>query len=155
MKKLILLPAIILAALACHAQDKVETHMLTYDPDNFKIIPDKFFEMGIPLLALLVILNTIVLLIKNRAEQRLKLKMLEKDISEDTLIVIFKESNTVARLQPLKWFLFTFASALFFLTIHVCRNYLINQSGWLAVSIFLLYISAAFFIYYQILSRKQ
>ena len=48
---------------------------------------------------------------KNKAENQLKLKMLEKNISEETIIKIFKESNAIVKLQPLKWFLFTLAMA--------------------------------------------
>ncbi|HZV69495.1 MAG TPA: hypothetical protein VFG10_08125 [Saprospiraceae bacterium] len=41
-----------------------------------------------------------------------------------------------------------------FLIIHVLRDYLMNQSGYLAVGIVLLCMSAAFLIYYRMLSNK-
>ena len=101
-----------------------------------------------------LLLNTLISILKNRAEQQLKLKIIEKGVSEETLVKIFKESNTIVKLQPLKWFLFSIATATALVTIHFSRNYLVNQSGYLAVGIFLLFISAAFLIYYNILSKK-
>lgn len=138
----------------CFGQDTVENHTLNYDPDKLKIIPDKVFEFGIPLLLIFLLLNTLVSILKSRAEQQLKLKMIEKGVSDETLIKIFKESNAIAKLQPLKWFLFSIASAIALVAIHFSRNYLVNQSGYLAVGIFLLFLSAAFLIYYSILTRK-
>lgn len=154
-KKILLTTGMFLIEALCFAQDKVETHTLNYDPDRLKIIPDKVFEFGIPLLFIFLLLNTIVSILKNRAEHQLKLKMLEKGISDETLLKIFKESNVITKLQPLKWFLFSLASAVSLLAIHFSRNYLLNQSGYLAVGILLFFISIAFFIYYNILKNKQ
>ena len=142
------------ANIVCIAQDKIENNALNYDPHKLKIIPDKVFEFGIPLFFIFLLLNAITTILKNRAENQLKLKMLEKGASEETLIKIFKESNVIVKLQPLKWFLFTFATSVALLIIHFIRNYLVNQSGYFAVGIFFLLISAAFLIYYNILSRK-
>ena len=154
-KKVIITIGVLLANCICFAQDKVETHTLNYDPEKLKIIPDKVFEFGIPLLFIFLLLNTVVSILKNRAENQLKLKMLEKEVSEETLIKIFKESNAIAKLQPLKWFLFSFAMAISLLIIHFGREFLVNQSGYLAVGIFLLFLSTAFYIYYRILQNKQ
>ena len=154
LRKILITLGVLLSNLIGFAQDKVDIHTLNYDPESLKIIPDKFFELGIPLLVIFILLNTIIAVLKNRAEQQIKLKMIEKGVSEDALIKIFKESNAVAKLQPLKWFLFIFGTALALLCIHFTRDFLINQSGYLAVGIFLLFISAAFFIYYTILSKK-
>ncbi|MCX6303500.1 MAG: hypothetical protein NT040_00890 [Bacteroidetes bacterium] len=153
-KQITITMGVLLSNFICFAQDKVDTHTLNYDPESLKIIPDKYLEIGIPLLAIFFLLNAVIVVLKNRAEQRLKLKMIEKGVSEDALIKIFKESNAIAKLQPLKWFLFIFSIALAFLCIHFTRDFLINQSGYLAVGIFLLFISAAFIIYYNILSKK-
>jgi len=154
LRKILITLGVLLSNLIGFAQDKVDIHTLNYDHESLKIIPDKFFELGIPLLVIFILLNTIIAVLKNRAEQQIKLKMIEKGVSEDALIKIFKESNAVAKLQPLKWFLFIFGTALALLCIHFTRDFLINQSGYLAVGIFLLFISAAFFIYYTILSKK-
>jgi len=153
-RKILITIGVLLSNLICFAQNKVETHTLNYDRESLKIIPDKFFEIGIPLLIIFILLNTLIAVLKNRAEHQLKLKMIDKGVSEDALIKIFKESNLMAKLQPLKWFLFIFGTALALLCIHFTRDFLVNQSGYLAVGIFLLFISAAFFIYYNILSKK-
>ena len=152
-KKIIMLVSLLPLTAFCFAQDTTRT-TLNYDPERLKIIPDKVFEFGVPLFFIFLLLNTIVTILKNRAEHQLKLKIIEKDVPEETLIKIFKESNAIAKLQPLKWFLFTFAIAIALFVIHLCRNFLIDQSGYLAVGIFLLFISTAFFIYYNILSKK-
>jgi len=153
-RKILITMGVLLSNLICFAQDNGETHTLNHDPENLKIIPDKFFEIGIPLLIIFILLNTLIAILKNRAEHQLKLKMIDKGVSEDALIKIFKESNLMAKLQPLKWFLFTFSTAIALLCIHFTRSFLINQSGYLAVCVFLLFISAAFIIYYNILSKK-
>ena len=136
------------------AQDTIEYHTLNYDPDKLKIIPDKVFEFGIPLLFIFLVLNTIITILKNKAEHQLKLKLIETGVSEDALVKIFKESNAIAKLQPLKWFLFSFAIGISLLVIHLCKGYLTNQSGYLATGIILTSISIAFFIYYQLLNKQ-
>ncbi len=153
-KKIFTTMTLLPASLICFAQDKVETHTLNYDPEKLKILPDKVFEVGLPMLFLFILLNTIVSILKNRAENKLKLKMVEKEVSEETLIKVFKESNVIARIQPLKWFLFTSAMAISLIIIHFSREYLIYKSGYLALGIFLLFLSIAFLIYYRILQNK-
>ena len=153
-KKILITGFVLLINSICLAQANPETHILNYDPDKLKIIPDKIFELGLPLLFIFLLLNTIVAVLKNRAEQQLKLKMIEKGVSEETLIKIFQESNAISRLQPLKWFLFSLAAGIALLVIHFSRDYLVNQSGYMAIGIFLLFMSAAFLIYYTLLSRK-
>jgi hypothetical protein len=146
--------ALLLVTAICNAQDTLVNHTLTYDPDKLKLIPDKVFEFGIPMLFLFLLLNTIVTVLKNRADQQLKLKMLEKGIAEETLIQIFKESNAVLKLQPLKYFLFSSSLGISFIIIHFCKDFLINQSGYFALGIILLFTSLAFFIYYRVLQNK-
>ena len=141
-------------SLISFGQDKIESNTLYYDPDKYKVIPDKVVEIGIPFLIIFLLLNTIVNILKNRAEHQLKVKMIEKGISETSLIAIFKESNAIAKLQPLKWFLFSLAMSISLLIIHFNKNYLINQSGYLAIGIILFFNSVAFLIYYYILAKK-
>ncbi|HEX8332086.1 MAG TPA: hypothetical protein VF622_05660 [Segetibacter sp.] len=136
------------------AQDRIEHHTLNYDPDKLKIIPDKVFEFGVPLLFIFLLLNSIISILKNKAEHQLKLKIIEKDVSEDALVKIFKESNAIAKLQPLKWFLFSFSVGISLFVIHLCKSYLRDQSGYLATGIILTSISIAFFIYYQVLNKQ-
>jgi hypothetical protein len=141
--------------LCAYGQDKTITRNLDYDPDKFKIIPDKVFEMGVPLLFLFFVIQALLAFAKMRSENQLKLKMIEKGISEETLIEIFKESNAITKLQPLKWFLFALATGLALIIIHFSRNFLVNESGYLAIGIILLLNAAAFAVYYHILSRKH
>ncbi len=152
--KIIIITCALLTNVICFAQDKMGTTAFNHDTEKLRIIPDKFFEIGIPMLIIFFLLNTLISVLKNRAEHQLKLKMIEKGVSEDTLIRIFKESNAISRLQPLKWFLFTLCSALALLIIYLFSGLFNNQSGYLAVAIFLFFISAAFLIYYKILSKK-
>jgi hypothetical protein len=152
--KIIITVFALLTNIMCIAQGRTGTTALDYDTEKLRVIPDKFFEIGIPLLIIFFLINTLISVLKNRAEHQLKLKMIEKGISEDTLIRIFKESNAISRLQPLKWFLFTLCSALGILVIYLFRDLFNNQSGYLAVAIFLFFISAGFLIYYKILSKK-
>lgn len=154
MKKLAIVPALFLTFTA-FAQDVVEHNTLTYDPERYKIIPDKVFEIGIPLLIVFLLINAIVTIIRNRAEHQLKLRMIEKGVSEETLVKIFKESNAIIALQPLRLFLFTAALALSFFIIHLLKEYLLAQgSGYLPVAIILFFTSVAFFIYYRLLQRR-
>jgi hypothetical protein len=117
-------------------------------------MPDKVFEFGIPMLFLILLLNAIVTVLKNRADHQLKLKMVEKGIADETLTQIFKESNAVLKLQPLKYFLICSSLGISFIIIHFCQDFLINKSGYFALGIILLLTSIAFFIYYNILSKK-
>ena len=127
----------------------------TYDPHLQKIIPDKVFEFGVPFLLIFLLLNTIVTVMKNRAEHQLKLRMIEKGVSEETLIKIFGQAGNLAALQFLKWFLFMAATGIALLVIHFLKTYLTNQSGYLAIGIILLLNAVAFIMYYNILTRKK
>jgi len=134
MKKKLLSAAVLLLMISTGcAQDTVH-NTLDYDPDKFKIIPDKVFEIGVPLLFLFLLLNVMVSVIKTRAANRLTERMIEKGISEDTLIKIFKDQHAITKLQPLKWFLFSLATAAGLITIHLLRVYIINQSGYRMLS---------------------
>jgi hypothetical protein len=154
MKKIIVLISLFSAPLFLAAQDGDAARQLNYDPHAMKVIPDKVFEFGIPMLLIFLFLNTIVVVLKNRAEHQLKLKMIDKGVSEESLVKIFRESNAIVKLQPLKWFLFALATGVALLIIHLSRSWLASQSGYLAVSILLLCNAAAFFTYYKILSKK-
>jgi hypothetical protein len=153
-KKLIAIGSLLLMMTVTYAQDGPQTHTLDYDPDKFKIIPDKVFEIGLPLFFLFLLLNTIVSVMKNRAANRLTEKMIDKGIGEQTLQQLSRDQHVVTKLQPLKWFLFSFAVATGLITIHLLRTYLINQSGYLAMGILLFYLSIAFLIYYRMLSKR-
>ncbi len=153
-KQYVLAIPFLMVTAICNAQDTVVHNTLTYDPDKLKLIPDKVFEFGIPMLFLILLLNTIVTVLKNRADQQLKLKMVEKGIADETLIRVFKESNAVLKLQPLKYFLICLSLGISFIIIHFCKEVLVNQSGYFALGIILVFTSIAFFIYYRILQNK-
>jgi hypothetical protein len=137
------------------AQETFTKHELSYNPDIIKLIPDKVLEFLVPMVLIFIILNSMVSVLKNRAEHRLKLKIIEKGVTEESLIRIFKESNAIARLLPLKWFLFSLANGLAILIIYLFKSYLINQDGFLQIGIILLFNSLASFIYYKILSGEK
>lgn len=151
-KKILFTTGFVLLNTLCFAQNKVRTD--TIPTEEFKIIPDKVFEMGIPLLFLFLLITAIISYGKHRAENQLKLKMIEKDISEESLLKIFKESNAIAKLQPLKWFLFSLATGLSVLTIYLCRKFMNDSAGYLALSIIILFNAIASLIYYNILSKR-
>lgn len=156
LKKFFLLACTFGIQLTAFAQNGANNMPPEYwDPNYHKIIPDKVIEIGGPLLFLFMLANLLVTILKNRAEHQLKIKMLDRGVSEETLIQMFKENNAIARFQPLKWCLFSFAFAIALIIIHLNRAYLLNQSGYLAVAIMLLCMSIAFFIYYRMLSNKS
>lgn len=119
-----------------------------------KIFPDKLTEMLVPLVFLFLVLNLLVTVLKNRAELRLKERMVEKGISEEALAEIFGDAKAMRRMQPLKWFLFTLANGLVLVLIHFLQAWLAGQSGYLAAGLILLFNATAFFIYYRLISRK-
>ena len=129
-------------------------NQLNYDPDKAKVIPDKVIEFGIPLLIILLVLNTLVTIMKNRADHQLKLRMIEKGVSEETLVRVFSETKMFTRLQPIKWFLFCFATSVSFAVIHLFREWLKGQPGFMAVAILLFFNAIAFLVYYRILNKK-
>lgn len=135
------------------AQDGVITGTPPYDP-NAKIIPDKVFEIGIPLMVLYLIANTIVSIFRIKAENKLKEKALDKGISEATLIALFQDDKKMARFLYLKWFLVLAALGVSLIYIHILAQFVKLSSGYLALGLITLFISIAFLIYYRII-RKQ
>ena len=154
MKKVLLKSALItvgmMLSVCAMAQEQV-TNVLTYDPDHYKIIPDKVFEFGVPLLILFLISNTVLTMLRIREESRLKEKALEKGISEPTLIELFREDKKMMRTVYLKWTLVLAALAIALLYIHFMRQLLNWSSGYLALGFIALFLSIAFFIYYRII----
>jgi hypothetical protein len=154
-ESLLVIPFLLLTAL-CNAQDTLVQNTQT-NTDKLKVIPDKVFEFGLPMLFLIILLSIIVTVLKNRADHQLKLKLIEKGVADETLIQIFKESTTILKLQPLKYF-FLFASlSISFFIIHFTyeeRDISANQSGYYSLGVIFLLTSIAFIVYYKILQRK-
>ncbi|HYG02266.1 MAG TPA: DUF6249 domain-containing protein [Chryseosolibacter sp.] len=144
-----------LATSIVFAQDKNITTTDALEMGRAKIVPDKVYEIGIPLLFIFIVLNTLVHYLKNRAEHQLKMKMIEKGISEESLIKIFQESNAITRLQPLKWFMFSLATGLALTTVYVVGMLYPDSSGYIPTAIILLFISGAFLAYHRILSKHN
>lgn len=152
MKNFSIMTAIsMLCALSVIAQDQSGPAGLRADA---QLIPDKFLEAVVPLVFVLLFLNLLVEILKHRAETKLKVKMVEAGVSEESLVAIFRESNAILRLQPLKWALFALAGALALITIDLFRESLLRHSGYLPVGIILLFIASALFVYHRVLSKK-
>jgi hypothetical protein len=128
-------------------------HERVYDPHLNKIIPDKVFEFGVPLLILFLIANTILGVFRIREESRLKEKALEKGISEPTLIELFRDDKKMVRYVYLKWTLVLAALGAALLYVHFLHEFLNMSSGYLALGFIALFLSGAFFIYYRIIRK--
>lgn len=139
---------------ASFAQDTAAGTAAQYDPHLHKVLPDKILEIGLPLLFLYLLLNTVASVLRNRADARMKTAMIERGVSEATLVEIFSKSDVLLKLQPLKFFLYSLALGLSFFYLHFASPYLGNQSGYLGLGIILLFTSLAAYIYYRILLRK-
>ena len=143
-----------IAGLVSVAQDVNRTIIDTYDPHKNKIIPDKVFEIGLPLLAIVFLVNSLVTILKNRTESRLKEKALDKNLSEATLIALFQQDASGKKENYLKWFLLLFFLSLSFISVHFLAQIPSFRSGYLSVGVITLFLSIAFFIYYRIMRRN-
>lgn len=139
--------------LPLHAQDTVRVREVI-DPYNTKIIPDKVFEMGIPLLLLFLIINSVISVFKIKAETRLKEKALDKGISESTLIELFRDDKVMMRNNYLKWFLVLAFLGIALIYIHMLNEYVRMAGSYLSLGLIALFVSIGLFIYYRI-TRKQ
>lgn len=151
-KALITLSTILFSAISyvSTAQDTVyNTLPPGYDPDRDKIIPDKVFEIGLPLLFLFLLANAIVTIFKIRAENKLKEKVLDKQISESTLITLFSEDKSLVKYNYLKWFLILAALGISFIILPVTPG-----QGYMPLGIISLLLSFAFLAYYLIIRNK-
>jgi hypothetical protein len=117
-------------------------------------LPDKFFEFGVPLLVVFLVLDAVVSLLKQRGEVQLKKTAIEKGVSEEGLARLFAASDRVARLQPLKWFLLALSVGLSLVLIYFLRSFLGAGSGYLIVGIVLVFAAGSFYAYYRILEAR-
>ena len=146
--------SLLLITATTFAQDVVRMVPAGYDPDRDKLLPDKVFEIGAPLLILFFIVNGIVTVFKMRAENHLKEKALDRQLSEPTLIALFAEDKSGAKYTYLKWFLILAASGLSLVFLYFLSRYSGTRSPYLAMGIVTLFLSVAFLIYYRIISNK-
>jgi hypothetical protein len=145
---------VIMNGLSAKAQDTVRIRELYNDPSRHQIIPDKAFELGVPLLLIILIINAVISVFKIRTEARLKEKALDKGISEPTLIELFRDDKTMMRNIILKWFLVLAFLGVALIYIHMLDQYVHMSSGYLALGSISLFVSIALLIYYRI-TRKQ
>jgi len=149
MKKnfLLIAPILLLSGMSniCFSQDTLHRIIPpVYDPHYDKIVPDKVFEIGLPLLVLFLISNAVVNIFKVRAEARLKEKALDKQLSEQTLIALFSQDKSLVKYSYLKYFLILAALGLSFLAIQFLATTSVLRSGYLAVGIMALFMSSLF-----------
>jgi hypothetical protein len=151
----VFLTALLLSTSLISFAQKV-THILPegYDPDKNKIIPDKVFEIGLPLLVLFVLANSIVSVFRIRAENRLKEKAFDKELSEATLVTLFAEDKNILKYSYLKWFLVLASLGLSFLFLYFLDQLTGTRSGYLAMGIITVFLSISFLIYYNIIKDK-
>lgn len=139
----------------CSGQDS-SSNTFTYglDPHYDKLVPDKIFEIGLPLLVLFLISNAVVNIFKIRAENKLKEKAMDKELSEATLISLFSYDKTMARYSYLKWFLILAALGVSFTIIQLYGKTNSVRSGYMFIGILALCMSLAFLIYFLIIRKK-
>lgn len=125
-----------------------------YDPHYDKIIPDKVFELGLPLLLLFIIANTIMSVFKIKADNKLREKAIDKGISEPTLVSLFAEDNHLYKYVFFKWFLILAAFGLSLIFIYFLFHLTRIRSGYLAIGIITLFMSFAFLIYSNRLQKR-
>jgi hypothetical protein len=118
------------------------------------LLPDKFFEFGVPLVIVFLVLDAIISLLKLRDEVKLKKTAIEKGISEEGLARLFAASDRIARLQPLKWFLLALSVGLALILVYFLRSFLGVGSGYLVAGIVLVFAAAGFYSYYRILEAR-
>lgn len=143
-----------MGSAASFAQDTAVNTAIPYDPHLHKALPDKVLEIGLPLLFLYLLLNTVAAVLRSRSDARLKATMIERGVSEETLVRIFSKSDVLLKLQPLKFFLYSLALGVSFVYLHFSTPFIGNGGGYFGLGIILLFTSLAAYIYYRILQRK-
>jgi hypothetical protein len=125
-----------------------------YDPDRHKLIPDKVFEIGLPLLFLFLLANAIVTIIKIRAENRLREKILDKQVSEEAMLTLFTK-EPANKYVYLKWFLILAAIGISFIMLRMLAFAPGMDQGYMSMGVIALNLSLAFLIYYIIINKKE
>lgn len=136
------------------AQDSLRTAYYRVDPNAYKPIPDKVFEFGIPVLLILLVLNSLVTIFRIRSESQLKEKAIDKGISEPTLVALFKEDRSMIKYSYLKWFLVLAAIGVSLIYIHFLAQFVKISSGYFSLGVISLLVSISLLIYYRIIRKK-
>ncbi len=141
MKKLFLLiyPA---ASLTINAQQSIAN-------SNNKIIPDKYFEIGIVLLVAWLAINFIMKFLKTLLDNRIKYKMIEKGVSEEMVEKVLFTDKTEAKHLAYKWFLLLAGLALGLFIISILPQ------GIFSIGIVLLTTALSHLAFYNYLKRQE
>jgi hypothetical protein len=73
------------------------------NPAYQRRVPDRVFEMGIPLLVILAFLYVIVLIFRIMSDNKMKARLIEKGISEDTIKLLVENGRRKLSLEAFKW----------------------------------------------------
>jgi hypothetical protein len=117
------------------------------DSDN-GISTTKLFEIMIPSACLLIFFIVVLAIYRIQANKQLKIKLIERGISEENLVQLFKTSTIESVFGALKWAL---------VLIGLGAGLAVSQSfgfGALSFGIVTIFAGIGFFLYYLII-RKQ
>lgn len=140
MKVKTLLTGIVLSPLISAAQAQ--------DPAYQHAVPDKAFEIAIPVLLILAILNALVSIFRIKAENKVRQQLIDKGVSDDNLKQMLLNGNQRIRLETLKWGLMIGCTGV---GLFICQ---FLTFGFITFSILFISIGIALLAFYT-LSGKQ
>ncbi|MEW6196973.1 MAG: DUF6249 domain-containing protein [Bacteroidota bacterium] len=114
---------------------------------NNNFIPDKYFEIIIVILVGWIAAAIIMSFVKALLDNRLKYKMIEKGVTEETIQQVLSPDRTEAKHSSFKWFLLLMGISL---GIFISSVF---QFGTISIGIILFTTSISFFIYHIYLKR--
>lgn len=121
------------------------------DPHQQKIIGDKWIEIGLPVLVIYLLVQSLLTVLKNNSDNRLKQMMIERGVSEETIREMMRTPAFDPPLQALKWALLLAGVGMGFLVIH----YVFYPPTFASLAgILALYVSASFTVYYLIIRKR-
>ena len=121
------------------------------DPNEQKLIGDKWLEIGIPALVVYFLVQALLTAVKNKGDNRLKQIMIERGVSEETIRELIRASAFNPALQALKWALLLGGVGVRFLLVYFLFSppTLASLAGTLALS-----VASSFAVYYLILRNQ-
>lgn len=117
------------------------------DPAYQHTVPDKAFELSIPVLLILAFLHTVVSIFRIKAENKVRQQLIDKGISDDALKQMLLNGNERIRMGSLKWGLIIGCAGL---GLFVCQ---FLTFGFITFSVLFISIAAGMIAFY-ILSGK-
>ena len=121
--------------------------MYARESDN-GISTTKLFEIMIPSSLLLIFFIVMLAIFRIQANKQLKIKMIERGISEENLVQLFKTSTNETVFGALKWAL---------VLVGLGAGLAVSQSfgfGALSFGIVTIFAGIGFFIYYLIMKKR-